>query len=303
MSAVFEHWSFDPFLIGVALVAAVHARGLSRRLRAIARAGRSVRPWVVQAVLWWAGLLVLVLAVVSPVDYWSGTYLTAHVVQHLLMSFIAPALIVLGAPWLPLLRGLPRPLARAYGTVLQRVHAERPGGPGWRAAAAVVGFCARPWTTVVAFNVVMVFWHLPAPFDLAEGNDVVHIWLVHGAFFGLGVALWLQVFESRPFRPVLAPPGRLLALVSTNATMVVIAMTLVMFSHDAYPWYAALVSPATQAADQQVAGGILWVCGEITFLPAILYTVARWMDDAGQQPQLALAGVGGGPGRRPLDTV
>ena len=303
MSAVFEHWSFDPFLVGIALVVAVHARGLSRMLRAIARAGRPVRPWVVQAVLWWTGLLVLVLAVVSPVDYWSGTYLTAHVLQHLMLAFIAPLLVVLGAPWLPLLRGLPRPLARAYGTVLQRVHADRPGSPIWRAAAVLVRIGARPWTAVVAFNVVMVFWHLPAPFDLAEGNEVVHIWLVHSAFFGLGVALWLQVFESRPFRPVLPPPGRLLALVATNATMVAIAMTLVMFSHDVYPWYAALLTPATQAADQQVGGGILWVCGEVTFLPAILYTVARWMDDAGQPPQLALAGVGGASGPPPLDAA
>ena len=279
MSLVLQHWSFDPFLLGVAIVALVHARGLSRRLRAIARTGRPLRPWLVQALLWWGGLLVLVLAVVSPVDYWSETYLTAHVVQHLMLAFIAPVLVVLGAPWLPLLRGLPRPVARGYGRLLQRIHADVPGGPAWRAVATVVAVGARPWTSVMAFNVVMVFWHLPGPFDLAESSEAVHIWLVHGAFFGLGLALWLQVFESRPFRPVLAPPGRLLALVTTNATMVVIAMTLVMFSHDVYPWYAAVVSPEVQSADQQVGGGILWVCGEVTFLPAILFTVARWMDD------------------------
>jgi putative membrane protein len=265
VNAVLEHWAFDPFLVGVAVVVAVHARGLSRRHSAIARAGRPLRPWVVQALLWWTGLLVLVLAVVSPVDYWSGTYLTAHVVQHLMLAFIAPVLIVLGAPWLPILRGLPRPVARWYGRAL---------------------------------NVFMVFWHLPAPFDLAEGNESVHIWLVHGGFFGLGIALWLQVFESRPFRPVLPPPGRLLALVTTNATMVLIAMTMVMFSHDLYPWYSSVVTPAIQAADQQVAGGILWVCGEVTFLPAILVTVARWMDEAGQRseavPPRVAASSGGG---------
>lgn len=297
MNAVLEHWAFDPFLVGVAVVVAVHARGLSRMLSAIARAGRPLRPWVVQALLWWTGLLVLVLAVVSPVDYWSGTYLTAHVVQHLMLAFISPVLIVLGAPWLPILRGVPRPVARWYGRVLQRVHSDRPGGPGWRVAAAVVALGARPWTSVVAFNVFMVFWHLPGPFDLAEGNESVHIWLVHGGFFGLGIALWLQVFESRPFRPVLPPPGRLLALVTTNATMVLIAMTMVMFSHDLYPWYSFVVTPAIQAADQQVAGGILWVCGEVTFLPAILVTVARWMDEAGQRSEAVPLRVAASSGR------
>ncbi len=294
MRATFEHWSYDPFLIGVAIVLAVHGRGLRRRLRAIARAGRPLRPWVGQAVLWWAGLLVLVLAVVSPVDYWSGTYLTAHVVQHILLAFIAPVLIVLGAPWLPLLRGIPDPLAHRYGRLLQRIRSGRAVGGGWGAASAVVEFWGRPWTSVVAFNIAMVFWHLPGPFDVAERNEFVHIWLVHGAFVGLGVALWLQVFGSYPFRPVLQPPGRLLALVSTNAVMVVLAMTMVMFSRDLYPYYTSLVSASTQEADQQLAGAILWVCGEVSFLPAILYTVARWLDDTEQRSISAAVRVGSG---------
>ena len=292
MNAVFEHWSYDPFLVVIAIVVVVHARGLSKWLKAIARAGRPVRPWVVQALVWWAGLVVLVVSVISPVDYWSGTYLTAHVVQHLMLAFVAPMLIVLGAPWLPLLRGLPRQVARRYGRVLQRLRSPSPAGLGWRVVVAVVNVGARPWTSVVAFNAVMVLWHLPAPFDLAEANDTVHIWLVHGAFFGLGVALWLQIFESRPYRPVLSPPGRLLALVATNATMVLVAMTLVMFSHNLYPWYSTVVTAQIQAADQQVAGGILWVCGEVTFLPAILYTVARWLDDTGEPSPRSLPRVG-----------
>jgi cytochrome c oxidase assembly factor CtaG len=286
MDAVTQHWAFDPFLVVVTIVTAIHGRGFALRIRAIARAGRPVRPWIGQALLWWAGLVVLVLAVASPIDYWSGTYLTAHIVQHLLLAFIAPVLIVLGAPWLPLLRGLPRPVARGYGRAVQRLRSERPGGAGWRAAAEVVRVGAAPWTGVVAFNAVMVFWHLPGPFDLAEANETVHIWLVHGAFFGLGMAMWMQVVGSYPFRPVLPAPGRLLVLLVTNATMVVVAIALVMFSHDAYPWYSALLTPAVQSTDQQLAGGILWVCGEVALLPAILYTVEHWMADADHEPDL-----------------
>jgi putative membrane protein len=281
MSAVFQHWSYDPFLIIVAVVLLVHGRGLSKRLAAIRRSGRAVRPWIGQAALFWTGLGVLVIAVVSPIDYWSSTYLTAHIVQHILLAFVAPPLIVLGAPWLPLLRGLPTRVIRAYGHLLQRT---RGAGRGrrWPAAAAVRRFAAKPVTAVVAFNVAMVFWHIPGPFDLAEQNDTVHIWLAHGSFFGLGVALWLQIYGSYPFRPVLAPPGRVVALVSTNAVMVIVAMSLVMFTHDAYPYYSSVLSPAAQSADQQIAGAILWVCGEVTFLPSILWTIARWLDDTEQ---------------------
>lgn len=291
MSVLTEHWNLDPFLGVLAIVAAVHGRGLRLRLGAISRAGRPVRPWIGQALLWWAGLLVLVVAVASPVDYWAGSYLTAHMVQHLLLAFVAPVLIVLGAPWLPVLRGLPRPVARAYGRLVHRLRSDRPGGAGWTAAAAVVRVCARPWTAVVAFNAVMVFWHLPGPFDLGEANETVHIWLEHGSLFGLGMAMWMQVVGSYPFRPVLPPPGRLLVLLATNATMVAIAMSLVMFTHDVYPWYAAILGPAAQSADQQVGGGILWVCGEITFLPAILVIVARWMDSSADlRPDLRAVG-------------
>lgn len=284
MSTVFQHWTFDPFLLLIAVIVSVHARGLRRHLRAVEHSGRPVRPWLGQAFLWWFGLIVLLLAVVSPIDYWSDTYLSAHVVQHILLAFVAPPLVVLGAPWVPLLRGLPRPVARAYGRVLQRTRGRGTSADlvVWRRAASVRAFAARPWTPVVAFNALMVFWHLPGPFDLAASNHTVHIWLAHPAFFGLGVCLWLQVFGSYPFRPALAPPSRVLALVSTNAVMVLIAMTMVMFTHDLYPWYAA-GGAAAQAADQQIAGAILWVCGEVTFLPSILYTITRWLDDEPQR--------------------
>ena len=84
-----------------------------------------MRPWIGQALIFWAGLVVLLLAVVSPVDYWSDTYLSAHVVQHILLAFVAPPLIVLGAPWVPLLARLPQPVARGYGRVVA-LHAGPP---------------------------------------------------------------------------------------------------------------------------------------------------------------------------------
>jgi putative membrane protein len=277
--AVFQHWSFDPFIVVIAVVSAVHARVLRRHLKAIAKSGRPTQPWIGQAFIWWAALVVLLLAVVSPIDYWSDTYLSAHVVQHILLAFVAPPLIVLGAPWVPLLRGLPRPVARVYGALLRRTRGKRPvdGAAAWRAAAAVRRLASRPWTPVVLFNANMLFWHLPGPFDLGASNPSIHIWLQHGSFFGLGVCLWLQIFGSYPFRPALAPVGRIIALIASNVTMVIIAMTMVMFTHDLYPWYASRGASA-QASDQQIAGAILWVCGEVTFLPSILYTVIRWLD-------------------------
>ncbi len=232
------------------------------------------------------------MAVVSPIDYWSDTYLTAHVVQHILLAFVAPPLIVLGAPWVPLLRGLPRPVARAYGRLLRRTRGARPVAVGPvgvrpRQSGELRGEAMR--SQLSSFNVDMLIWHLPGPFDLGASNQAVHIWLEHGSFFGLGVCLWLQIFGSYPFRPALAPVGRIVALIASNVTMVIIAMTMVMFTHDLYPWYASR-GLAAQESDQQIAGAILWVCGEVTFLPSILYTVTRWLDDGAATFDAAPAG-------------
>lgn len=292
MSLLFEHWSVDPFLAVVAALVGVHARGLRKRLGAIARAGRPTRPWLGQAGLFYLGLAVLLLAVVSPVDYWSDDYLTLHVVQHILLSFIAAPLIVLGAPWLPLLRGLPRGARLGLGRLAQRTRPGRSSGPVSRALAKLREVAARPWTSVLLFNATMLFWHFPGPFDLGLRNSSVHIWLEHGSFFGLAVALWLQIFGSYPMRPVLSEPQRMAALLATNGVMVVVAMTLVMFTRDLYPWYGETHSLAQQAADQQIAGAILWVCGEIAFFPSMHHTVTSWLRDREPEPLPLLVPVG-----------
>ena len=279
VTAAFEHWSTDPFDLVIALVVFIHARGLQARLRAIRHAGRPTRPWLQQAGLFYAGLFVLVLAVNSPVDYWSGSYLSAHIVQHLLLAFFAPPLIALGAPWLPLMRGLPVAWRRALGTLIQRTRSQgTPGaGAGIRTLTRLRHTLSRPLTSVVLFNASMVFWHLPGPFDLGLRNESAHIWLEHSSFFVFGLGMWLQVLGSYPLRPILDGPHRVAVLIATNAVMVVTAMTLVMFTRAVYSGYAPFHSLAQRAADQQIGGAILWVCGEISFLPTILYLVMSWL--------------------------
>jgi len=291
MTAAFEHWSTDPFDLVIAIVVFIHARGLRARLRAIERAGRPTRPWLQQAGLFYAGLIILVVAVNSPVDYWSGQYLSAHIVQHLLLAFFAPPLIVLGAPWLPLMRGLPLAGRRAVGRFIQLTRSERAtdAGTAVRVLTRLRHVLSRPLTSIVLFNASMVFWHFPGPFDRALSNESVHIWLEHSSFFVFGIGLWLQVLGSYPLRPILDGPHRVAVLIATNGVMVVTAMTLVMFTRAVYSGYAPFHSLAQRAADQQIGGAILWVCGEISFLPTILYLVMNWLKTTEPGPTAAAA--------------
>jgi putative membrane protein len=228
MSYLTGHWSFDPFLIVVAVLVIWHEIGLAR----LARRSRPerTRERRRRSFLFYAGLAVLLLTVASPIDYWADGYFFVHMLQHLLLMFAAPTLVVAGAPWQPLLDGLPGRTGQAVTRGTLR------GTWSWplRAAGA---FLLRPWVSVTLFNAVMIFWHVPAPFDLAASNQAVHIWLMHGSFFAAGVLFWLQFIPSSPFRRRMPDVSQALALIGTNLVMWVLAMSMSLFTQTS--WYSA----------------------------------------------------------------
>ena len=272
MHYILDNWSFDPFIIVVAVVVAWHEIGLAR----LARRSRPerTRERRIRSLWFYAGLAVLLLAVVSPVDYWSDSYFMVHMVQHLLLMFAAPSLVVAGAPGQPLLDALP-------GRSGQAVTREVLAGAWSRPLRAVWRFLTGPVVAVVLFNLVMVVWHIPVAFDLAQNNQLVHIWLMHASFFLAGVLFWLQFIPSPPFRSRMPLLGRAAALLATNVVMIFIAMTLSIFaSHSVYPVYDHVPGVTLPAfADQQIGAAILWVCGDFWALPTMIVTIRRLLND------------------------
>jgi cytochrome c oxidase assembly factor CtaG len=269
---ILGHWSFDPFIILVAVVVAWHETGLAR----LARRSRPerTRERRIRSLWFYSGLLVLLIAVASPVDYWSDSYFMVHMVQHLLLMFAAPSLVVAGAPGQPLLDALP---GRSGQAVTREVLAG-----GWsRPLRAVWRFLTEPVVAVVLFNLVMVAWHIPAAFDLAQNNQLVHIWVMHASFFLAGVLFWLQFIPSPPFRSRMPLLGRAAALLATNVVMIFIAMTLSIFaSHSVYPVYDHVPGVTLPPfADQQIGAAILWVCGDFWALPTMIVTIRKLLND------------------------
>ena len=274
MRYIIDNWSFDPFAIIALILVCWHEIGLAR----LARKSRPerTRQRRLRSLWFYGGLAVLLIAVASPIDYWAESYFFVHMIQHLLLMFAAPVLIVAGDPWQPLLDGLPGRLGKDATRQVMTGRWSRP-------VRALGGFLLRPWVAVICFNLAMVLWHLPGPFDLGTRNSAVHIWLVHGSFFVTGVLFWLQFIPSPPFRIKISRAAQAAALVATNVQMWILAMSMSLFSSTS--WYSvyAHVPGVTfpPLADQQLGAAILWVCGDFWAVPTMIYVIRRMLAEEG----------------------
>jgi putative membrane protein len=269
-----DHWSFDPFLIIALVLTGWHEAGLAK-LAKKSRPERT-RERRLRSLYFYGGLVTLLVAVESPLDYWADSYFFIHMIQHLLLMFGAPVLIVAGAPWQPLLDGLPGRLGKKATREVLSSNWTRP-------IRMIGGFILRPWVSIFLFNAAMVFWHLPGPFDLADRNQLVHIWLMHGSFFITGIIFWLQFLPSLPFRITMSRPAQMGALLITNVEMWVLAMSMsILASTSWYSVYAHVHGAAlSPLADQQIGAAILWVCGDFWAIPTMLFVVRKLIAEDG----------------------
>ena len=209
--AVLASWHIDVLPTTVlVLTGIIYFRGW-RRLRHL---HETLLPrW--RLVCFTAGLTSLWLAAASPLDTLSGLFLTAHMTQHLVLMSVAPPLILLGAPIVPLLRGLPR---RSFATRL---------GPflAWPPLRRFAHRLTHPAVGLSVMAVAMWGWHVPGPYQLALREPFWHD-VEHVTFFASSLLFWWSVVRPWPFTPHWPawsiPPTLLLADIQNT----VIAATL-----------------------------------------------------------------------------
>jgi cytochrome c oxidase assembly factor CtaG len=145
--------------------------------------------------------------------------------QHVLLSDIAPALLVLGlrAPLLPL--GLSR----------QTLQVVAPGGKSF--ASRVLARVTSPWIAIPLWAIATWVWAIPAVFDYAAQHQVVHA-AEHATLFYTGLALWWLIIDPLP-RARLRPHGERLALLGfSRLASAAVCLPLTWLTHTQYPLYA-----------------------------------------------------------------
>jgi putative membrane protein len=257
-------WNFDPLEISVvALLGALYWR----RARTLARRGRPVP--LPRAAAFAAGLLTILLALVSPIDTIGEERLfSVHMLQHLLLGDLGALLLVLG------LDGrLLRPLLR-----VRLVHRLR--------------VLAHPLVALPLWAANFVVWHVPVLFDAALRNDAVHA-LQHTLFVALGMLMWAALLEPLPGPAWFTAPWKIPYVLGMWLVMLVLSQVFIWSSHVYYAPYAhdATLWGLSHLADQKAGGGVMLVESALTMLPALVWVLLAVLRESEARQRLVDAGV------------
>jgi putative copper resistance protein D len=183
--------------------------------------------------------------------------------------FYLPPLLILGAPWVPLLFAAPADRRRRW---LRWYHLSRSGAL-LRGPVAVL---TNPVVAVVLFNGTMILWHIPAVYDWASWRQWPMDWVMAPMFVVTGYLFWRVILPSHPTGPRGSTKVQVAAVVVTAFEMLVLAMAMAIFTKT--PWYSmhiAMDGPVAALRDQRWAAGILWICGDFWAVPALVLIAYR----------------------------
>jgi putative membrane protein len=221
------------------------------RVRTLRRRGRSVAAR--KQVCFWAGIVVLLAALLPPIDTTSDTKFWVHMSQHLLLGDIAPLLIVLGLDG-----ALLRPLLATPG--LRRLRA-----------------AAHPAVALPLWILVLSAWHLAGPYDAALRNDWLHA-LEHFSFFLAGALMWAAVVEPLPGPAWFGTGAKAVYTLGIRAVGAGIASVFIWSNTAFYDGYSV--------HGQRIGGLIMFSEGGVVTLLVFAWLFLRWSSEAERRQQL-----------------
>lgn len=246
-------WNLDPsILIGTALIIGLYlyAIGPYRKRRFPQEPIRTG-----QTIAFLSGMLIMFLALVSPLDELGDSYLfSAHMVQHLILTIIGPPLLLLGTPeWI----------------VKPALHN--------KVVFKVAKFFTFPVVAFVLYNIDFWLWHAPPLYNATLENQTIHI-IEHLTFLFFGLCYWWPIFSPSKDLPPLSIGGQILYLFLSGMPSVLLGAGLT-FTPPLYAPYIAAprIWGISAPTDQQLGGLIMWIPVSIFYIVIMSILFIRWM--------------------------
>ena len=255
LADIWIHWHAHPdVLIGLAVLEGAYLLGVGP-LREKHRLADDIDSR--QVATFTAGVLVIFVSLLSPIHELSDKYLfSAHMLQHVLLTLIAPPLLVLGTPdWLI------RPLLRP--------------DLSFRIARLVT----HPIVAFAVFNFIFSLWHVPSLYNTSVTNHGVHI-VEHLMFMAAAVIMWWPIASRMPELPRLSYPLQMMYLFLLSIAQIIVFAVITFAPEPLYDWYvdAPRVWNISPLADQQIGAIIMKIGGGILFGVLIVIAFFKWFN-------------------------
>ena len=249
-------WTLEPTItLGVLVITALYFYAVGPLRERYGWAERVERKQIIYFLL---AMLTIFVSLQGPLHELSEYYsLTAHMVQHLLVTLIMPPLLLKGIP-----RWLIEPVLRVRGV------------------SQVARLLTHPFVAFGLFNAVFALWHVPSFYQSALGRPSVH-GIEHMLFMSTAVLTWWPVYSPTSQLPPLSDPLQILFLFAQSLIPTVLGALIVFANFVMYPLYAAAprVISLSPIDDQQVAGLIMWMGGGSFVLFVLTLRFFRWMEE------------------------
>jgi putative membrane protein len=254
-------WEFDAFFV---FPAALVVWGYLAAVRHVNRAHPSnpVPPFRIACFL--AGMAALAVAVASPIARYDADLFSVHMVQHVLILFVAAPLLLMGAPITLALR-VASPRVRK-GVLLPVLHSR---------VARAVSWPVATWLLLAA---VMWVSHFSALFNGALENSWLHRF-EHGLYLASALLFWWTALGADPSPWRMNHPMRLLYVFLQMPQNSFLAVSIANATHVIFPHYASVTRTwgPSPLADQEWAGYIMWVVGDLGFLVVLAFLAYGWV--------------------------
>lgn len=249
-------WQFEPEIVaGLLIAATLYVAGIRR--------GVAGKWW--RHALYFAGLIALALALLSPIEPLADHVFVIHQIEHMLLRTIGPMLILLSQPQAALMRGMPDWLRKGFF------------GPLVASSSVRRTFGSQPAVATILFIGVSWFWMIPRWHDIAILNEPIH-YTWHVTLLLTGLFFFSTIFDLRP-APAGARLGTRLAMFWCAATGNILLGAFLTFK--TVPLYRAYdimgrMFGLDALTDEQVGGLTMWIPGCMMFAVSLILILHRW---------------------------